>query len=91
MKLKTSSALLPTLVLLLAVSTRLTSAHDSFDDDEEEASVHHGEDESIVSVETLRAEDDVVYITPDTHPDVFFAEHFDEEEAYEKKWIKSQV
>ncbi len=42
----------------------------------------------MVSVETIRPEDDVVYISPDANPDVFFAEHFDDEDAFNKKWIK---
>ncbi len=30
-----------------------------------------------VTVETVKQEDDVAYITPDHHPDVFFSDHFD--------------
>jgi calnexin len=45
----------------------------------------------IVSVETVKGEDDIVYLTPDLHPDVFFADHFDDEVAFNKKWIKSRA
>ena len=48
-------------------------------------------DESVVSVETLKPEDDVAYLTPNLHPDVYFADHFDDEEQFKKKWIKSQA
>jgi len=44
-----------------------------------------------VSVETVKTEDDVIYITPNSHPDVFFADHFDDETAFGKKWIKSKA
>lgn len=56
--------------------------------DDDEASVETAE--TVVKVETLQPEDnDVVYLTPEANPDVFFAEHFDgDEEAFEKKWIK---
>jgi len=30
-----------------------------------------------VTIETVKQEDDVAYITPDHHPDVFFSDHFD--------------
>ena len=43
-------------------------------------------------METLKPEDDVIYISPETNPDVFLAEHFDvDEETFDKKWIKSQA
>lgn len=45
----------------------------------------------VVNVETLKPEDDIVYLTPNPHPDVFFADHFDDEAAFKKKWIKSQA
>ena len=54
--------------------------------------LHAAEEEpEVLSVETLKSEDDVVYLTPNPHPDVFFAEHFDDEAAFKKKWIKSQA
>ena len=53
--------------------------------------IHANADEEVVSVEDVKVEDDVVYITPKQDPDVFFAEHFDSEENFNKKWIKSQV
>lgn len=48
-------------------------------------------DEEVVSVEDVKVEDDVIYITPNHHPDVFFADHFDNEDNFNKKWIKSQA
>ncbi len=30
-----------------------------------------------VTIETVKQEDDIAYITPDHHPDVFFSDHFD--------------
>jgi hypothetical protein len=35
------------------------------------------QDEDEVTVETIKQEDDIAYITPDHHPDVFFSDHFD--------------
>lgn len=55
------------------------------------ALVRGDDHESYVTVETLKAEDDVVYLTPTSHPDVFFSDHFDDEEAFNKKWIKSKA
>ncbi len=77
----------PLLLLLLAVTSIHARVEDVEDDDEDEARVE-SDGEQVISVETLRQEDDVLYITPETNPDVFFAEHFDDEEAFEKKWIK---
>lgn len=83
--------LLPAALLLLLCSFALS--HDQ--QQAEDPAVFHGGDpadgDSIVSVETLRPEDDIVYLTPDAHPDVFFAEHFDSEEAFGRRWIKSQA
>ena len=44
-----------------------------------------------VTVETVKTEDDILYITPSSHPDVFFSDHFDDEGVFEKKWIKSKA
>ena len=33
--------------------------------------------EDEVTVETIKHEDDIAYITPDHHPDVYFSDHFD--------------
>ena len=33
--------------------------------------------EDEVTVETIKHEDDIAYITPDNHPDVYFSDHFD--------------
>ena len=45
----------------------------------------------VINVETIKPEDDIVYLTPNSHPDVFFADHFDDEAAFNKKWIKSRA
>lgn len=37
----------------------------------------HGDMGEEVTVETVKQEDDIAYITPDHHPDVFFSDHFD--------------
>merc|ERR1739844_576334 len=63
------------IVLVLAVTSGLLKA----------------QDDPEVSVETVKTEDDVIYITPNSHPDVFFADHFDDETAFGKKWIKSKA
>lgn len=43
-------------------------------------------------METLKPEDDVFYMSPNTHPDVFLAEHFDAgDEAVFNRWIRSQA
>ncbi len=34
-------------------------------------------EEAEVIVETVKHEDDIAYITPDHHPDVYFSDHFD--------------
>jgi len=75
---------------LAAVALSAASVEDDFED-EDEATIES--EEEIVSVETIRPEDDVLYITPDANPDVFFAEHFDapEEDVLDKKWIRSQA
>lgn len=63
--------------------------HAHVDDDGEasiEEEVANGED--IVTVETL---DDIVYITPDSHPEHYFEEHFDHADVLGTKWVKSQA
>jgi hypothetical protein len=40
------------------------------------------QDEDEVTVETIKQEDDIAYITPDHHPDVFFSDHFDHPVSY---------
>ncbi len=84
-------SLLLLLLGLMATSSlaRVGEEAGAGDDDEEEARVEQEDgEEEVISVETLKSEDNVIYITPETNPDVFFAEHFDDEEAFEKKWIK---
>lgn len=49
-------------------------------------------DDEVVTVETIKPEaDDVVYISPDSHADVFFSDHFDSSADFERKWIKSSA
>ena len=45
----------------------------------------------VISVETVKVDEDVAYVTPNSHPDVFFADHFDDQAAFNKKWIKSKA
>ena len=40
----------------------------------------HCEDEVIV--ETIKHEDDIAYITPEHHPDVYFSDHFDHQVCF---------
>ena len=49
------------------------------------------ENDEIEEVETIPEVDTVPYVTPDIDPSVYFAEHFDSEESFEKKWIKSSA
>ena len=55
------------------------------------ASLLNAQDPEVVTVEEVKTEDDVVYLTPQLHPDVFFADHFDDEDMFKKKWIKSKA
>ena len=48
-------------------------------------------DEDVVTVETINPSDDIIYLTPKQDPDVFFADHFDNQADFTKKWIKSQA
>lgn len=84
------------LFLFIASVALLTSRiHAHVEDEDDEAKVETEDDDVIVtSTETINSEaDDVLYISPESHPDVFLAEHFDEEneEDFYAKWIKSQV
>eukprot|EP00095_Tigriopus_kingsejongensis_P004406 snap_masked-scaffold93_size381549-processed-gene-2.11 protein:Tk04406 transcript:snap_masked-scaffold93_size381549-processed-gene-2.11-mRNA-1 annotation:"hypothetical protein DAPPUDRAFT_304937" len=47
--------------------------------------------EPVVRVERVILEEDVVYLTPETHPDVYLGEAFDEQAQFERRWIKSQA
>ena len=49
------------------------------------------ENDEIEEVETKPEVDTVPYVTPDIDPSVYFAEHFDSEESFENKWIKSSA
>ena len=35
--------------------------------------------------------DDILYTSPDSHPEYYFSEHFDDVSVLGDKWIKSQV
>ncbi|TRY71728.1 hypothetical protein TCAL_03416 [Tigriopus californicus] len=70
----------------------LVTAHLPEDNGDDEAQVESEDFEGpSVTSEHVKSEDDVIYITPETHPDVFFAEHFDDEAYFSKKWTKSQA
>ena len=49
------------------------------------------ENDEIEEVESKPEVDTVPYVTPDIDPSVYFAEHFDSEESFENKWIKSSA
>jgi len=70
--------------LLLLLS--LVLAHD----DDEEAVVVEDLGEDGTTVERLQIED-IAYFSPDSHPDHYFADHFDEAGTLGSKWIKSQA
>ena len=65
----------------------LTVAIHSSKGEDDEALVENDDEESPAKIEI----DPVPYVTPDIDPSVYFAEHFDSEEAFEKKWIKSSA
>lgn len=73
-------------VCLLLLVVGLGLAHD----DEEEAVVEEESTEDIVQVETLTV-DDIPYLTPASHPDHYFEEHFDDASVLGSKWIRSQA
>ncbi len=68
-------------------------AHVKEAEDEDEAKVESAEDDVVITSETLESVDDVLYTSPDSHPDVFLAEHFDAEDENDffGKWIRSQA
>ena len=49
------------------------------------------ENDEIKEVESQPELDTVPYVTPNIDPSVYFAEHFDSEESFETKWIKSSA
>ena len=49
------------------------------------------ENDEIEEIESKPEVDTVPYVTPDIDPSVYFAEHFDSEESFENKWIKSSA
>ena len=66
--------------LLLVLS--LVLAHEN-DDDEEAVVVEDVGQEDGIHVERVEMED-IAYFSPDSHPDHFFADHFDDEETYQE-------
>ena len=69
------------LILLLTIAIHSSKGED------DEALVENTDEEHTAKVEV----DTVPYVTPDIDPSVYFAEHFDSEEAFEQKWIKSSA
>jgi|694.fasta_scaffold150855_1 hypothetical protein len=69
--------------LLFLIS--LVLAHN---DDEEAIVEDIGEDGT--TVERIKVED-IAYLSPDSHPDHFFADHFDDAGTLGSKWIRSQA
>ena len=49
------------------------------------------ENDEIKEVESIPEVDTVPYVTPNIDPSVYFGEHFDSEESFESKWIKSSA
>jgi len=72
-------------IALLLVATVI--AH--VDDDEEAVVTETAEDE--VVVEKVTIVDEVPYLSPDSHPGHYFAEHFDDASTLGVKWTKSQA
>lgn len=73
-------------VLLLVLSLAL--AHD--EDDEEAVVVEEEIEEGGTRVERVEVED-IAYFSPESHPDHYFADHFDEVATLGAKWIRSQA
>ena len=69
------------LVLLLTINVINVRGDD-------EADVENADEDD---VEVQPEVDPVPYVTPDIDPSVYFAEHFDSEESFGKKWIKSSA
>ena len=72
----------------LAVLLLLTLAIQNILAEDDEVLV---ENDEIEEVESKPEVDTVPYVTPDIDPSVYFAEHFDSEESFENKWIKSSA
>ena len=72
----------------LAVLLLLTLAIQSILAEDDDVLV---ENDEIEEVESKPEVDTVPYVTPDIDPSVYFAEHFDSEESFENKWIKSSA
>ena len=78
------------LMALAAVAVVVTG---HVEDDDDEAMVE--DDNTVVSheekVQPDAAAEEVVYVTPDIDPKVFFAEHFDHTDKFDQKWVKSSA
>ena len=70
------------LVLFLSVSAINVRGED------DEANVENADEDDVVAQPEI---DPVPYVTPDIDPSVYFAEHFDSDESFGKKWIKSSA
>ena len=71
----------------------VVAIHGTKGDEDDEALVENTDDDvtsTEIEVEVPEV-DPVPYVTPDIHPSVYFAEHFDSDESFEKKWIKSSA
>jgi len=79
------------LVVSLAVVVGVCQAHVDDGGDAEEAVVEQEETvtgEDIVTVEIM---DEIMYLTPESHPEHYFEEHFDHASVLGSKWVKSQA
>ena len=72
----------------LAVELLLTLAIQNIVAEDDDVLV---ENDEIEEVESKPEVDTVPYVTPDIDPSVYFAEHFDSDESFENKWIKSSA
>jgi len=71
-------------VLVAVVALLAVTALAHVDDDEEDAVVT--EEEELVEVR-----EDIPYYSPESHPDHYFSEHFDDSATLGSKWTKSQA
>ena len=56
--------------------------------DDDEAHVENADEDDSEQKPEIET---VPYVTPDIDPTVFFAEHFDSDNTFEAKWIKSSA
>ena len=76
------------MLLALILITKSNIARSEVDDDE--VLVENIGDQDNSEDETPER-DPVPYVSPDIHHSVYFADHFDSDEAFETKWIKSSA